>query len=485
MLDQVIAYFMPEALAHDTVSAENQRARLIILAAGIIIVLASSSVVGYAVYGAYLLSVLAFAAVLLSIAALLLLRYKASLQASVIVMIVGLLVILFGTILFTGGVLSPLIFSLYAPPIFGLLFFDRKVMVQIFAVCVVFILVVIGLHWQRITFPLLYPAELHGYWQGVISIPLLIGVIGAFFFSDTVRRQTLAVLLHERDSIQEKVQEATAVLQEQQENISRINTSLAEQNVQLQNAIQEAETAKKLQTDFLRNVSHEVRTPLSAVLGFAEILQDRAHPDDMTSKEFIEQIHLAGQNLLDMFNNILALSTIEASGVEVTYELGHLPTLLHDIERSLAQNIAQKGLAQSITWTKECEKPLLIDAHNIREILRYLLANAVKFTEHGTITLHCELALMPDTSDIQSLRLSVRDTGVGMEQQYLENLFQTFRQQDASKNRRYGGLGLGLSIVKRLVDAMHGVIRCESVVGEGTTFIVDIPQGKIKKLPTN
>lgn len=481
MLEQLLAYFTPAAIAADKASWENQRAKYVIISAGIVFVIAFPFSFLYFAFGLTTVGLLALASSGVSVCSLLLLRFKANLRLSMAVMLWGLFSILSGTVLVTGGVHSPFIFSLYAPAIFGLLFFSRKVMLQVFALVSIYLIVLILSDWRGISFSTSFSPGMQGVWQGTIAISLLMGVIGAFYFSDLIRNEALLAMQRERDSVQEKVLDATQALHEQQADISRINASLEAQNIQLHEAIAEAENAKQVQSDFLRNVSHEVRTPLSAVLGFAEILQDHTSPDDKASKEFIAQIHIAGQNLLDMFNNILALATIEATGAEVAYELGHLPTILQDLERLFQRQALQKGLACSFHWSKECEAPLQIDAHHVREILRYLLVNAIKFTEQGSVTVRAEFTTMPNNTEIASLRLSVSDTGIGIDSEYLPYLFTSFRQQDAGKNRRFGGLGLGLAIVKKLVDAMHGTIRCESALHQGTTFIVDIPQGKIRK----
>lgn len=481
MLEPLLVYFTPAAIAADKASWENQRAKYVIISAGIVFVISFPFSLLYFAFGLTTIGLLAIASSGVSVCSLLLLRFKGSLRLSMAVMLWGLFLILSGTVWVTGGSRSPFIFSLYAPAIFGLLFFSRTVMLQIFALVAMYIVILILSDWQGISFPTSFSPAIQGVWQGIIAISLLMGVIGAFYFSDLIRNEALIAIQQERDSVQEKVLDATQVLYAQQADISRINASLEAQNIQLQEAMTEAEKAKQVQSDFLRNVSHEVRTPLSAVLGFAEILQDRTHADDTVSKEFITQIYLAGQNLLDMFNNILAIATIEATGVEVAYELGHLPTILQDLERLFRPQAARKGLHCSFQWTKECDIPLQIDAHHVREILRYLLVNALKFTENGAITVHAELTTMPNNTDIASLRLSVSDTGIGIAAEYLPHLFTSFRQQDTGKNRRFGGLGLGLAIVKKLVDAMHGTIRCESVLLQGTTFIVDIPQGKVRK----
>jgi signal transduction histidine kinase len=301
--------------------------------------------------------------------------------------------------------------------------------------------------------------------------------LASFYYSDKIRQEAMTAVQKERDSVQEKVQNATQILQEQQTRITSINTHLEGQNVQLQRAIKEAETAKQLQSDFLRNVSHEVRTPLSAVLGFSEILTELAADKDTRIQEFTNQISLAGGNLLGIFNNILTLSSLESSDIELNKQVTYLSLLLTQEHRAMQAQATQKGLTFTCDWSLECEEPILLDMVHFRQVLQHLLSNAIKFTEYGSVYMRCDILPRSSLADSEKyIRLTVRDTGIGIESDYQAKLFLPFQQQDASKNRRYGGLGLGLAITKRLVEAMAGTIRCESVVGQGSTFIVELPK---------
>jgi signal transduction histidine kinase len=233
-----------------------------------------------------------------------------------------------------------------------------------------------------------------------------------------------------------------------------------------------------LQSDFLRNVSHEVRTPLASVLGFAEILTERMPSHDAMSRKFAGQITLAGQNLTDIFTNILTFSAMESSPPEISLERMMLPLVLTDIQRIFTPQAALKGLVLDCTWSSECEQAMMLDTEYVRDILRHLVSNAIKFTEHGLVQVRCKLDKKETTKE-QYLQVLVRDTGIGIAPEFLSMLFLPFHQHDGSKNRTFGGLGLGLAITKRLVDAMCGSIHCESESGNGlltgTMFIVELP----------
>lgn len=478
MIQRLLAFFTPPSLASDSPSWDQQRTHLLILAALVVVALSLPSIVLHYLTGAYLLGHFAVFSAFGAASVLAVLRWQESLRSAAWLLLGCLFSSLFASILLTGGIISPILPVLYAPALFGLVFLSRATMVMVMTAAIMIVISLMVLNEIGVEFPVLFHQHSRGVLHGFMAVVILLGVLAAFYFSDAIRLQAYALLEQERDSVQEKVRIATETLQEQQRAITRINTSLEAQNTELSHAIEEAERAKKLQSEFLRNVSHEVRTPLTAVLGFAEILHDRIPPDDPVSQEFAQQISLAGQNLMDIFSNILMLSSLESSHIEIAQEPVLLPLLLAEIHKTTLPHAAQKDLRFDCRWSPECEKPCLTDARYVREIIRHLLSNAIKFTEQGRVLLNCEIehsSLGTQSSGRQLLRIIVHDTGIGIKEENRTTLFLPFYQYDGSKNRQYGGMGIGLAITKRLVDAMQGSIACESEPGNGATFVVELP----------
>jgi signal transduction histidine kinase len=472
MIQQVLAFFTPATIAANPTSLEYQRTHILILATITVAALSLPSIGMHYFTGSYMLGHLATMATVSCVATLLVLRRRKALLPAAFIQLVCVFGVIFTSIIFSGGIISPILSALYSPSLLALLFIHRRAMIISVLITIGAIGVLMLFSQAGYVFPKLYSPSITNILHGFIAIVVLLSILAAFYFSDRIRQEAYVQLEKERDSVQSKVQEATKTLQAQQDSISRINIDLADQNLQLQKAILEAEQAKKIQSEFLRNVSHEVRTPLALVLGFSEILTERISHEDSTSKEFVGQIALAGQNLMNIFSNILALSELESTSVEVAPLRVFLPLLVSDVQQSLKPHAAQKGLAFSTEWSPDCEPALVLDSRHVREIARHLLSNAIKFTEHGSVLLRCELDKREDTS---LLRLIVQDTGIGIAPEFQEKLFSAFQQHDGSTNRAFGGLGLGLAITKRLVDALGGEIRCVSAVGRGTTFTVELP----------
>lgn len=231
----------------------------------------------------------------------------------------------------------------------------------------------------------------------------------------------------------------------------------------------DAEAASQAKSRFLANMSHELRSPLNAVIGAAQLL--RAERDDAEQQaQLIAGIQRSGANLLGLIENILDLSRIEAGAVGLRPVDFHLVECIDSALASAELAAQAKGLRLACVVSTELSAWRHGDADRLRQVVMNLLGNAVKFTDHGEVTVRVEPGALP-----QSVRISVTDTGVGIEAAGLAHIFEPFRQADEGADRRYGGSGLGLAIVRQLVVAMGGHISVASRVGEGSRFETDLP----------
>ena len=232
----------------------------------------------------------------------------------------------------------------------------------------------------------------------------------------------------------------------------------------------EAESAMKARTMFLANMNHEIRSPLSVISGYAELLSDpRTSADD--AKEAIDSITQNANHLLQLVNSILDFSKIESDQFLIE-EIAFRPdeTIAQAVQM-LAGSAEQSGISIRSEISDHASRPLIGDPTRVRQIAVNLIANAIKFSDGNDIEvqLHCDGAAHEDAK----LALTVTDHGIGMDEDEMSRVFDEFQQADASSARRFGGTGLGLSVVRRLVSRMGGTIHVESSPGEGSTFTVE------------
>jgi signal transduction histidine kinase/DNA-binding response OmpR family regulator len=246
-------------------------------------------------------------------------------------------------------------------------------------------------------------------------------------------------------------------------------------DVQLKHAKEAAEAASLAKSEFLANMSHEIRTPMTAIVGFAEmLLQPNQKPQDRT-----ESIHIIRRNaeqLLELINEILDLSKIEAGKMTVEKIACDLPQMLADVSIMMRPRALEKALAFEIKFTGSIPRRIQTDCVRFRQILVNLLGNAIKFTEAGRVGMQ----VCFEGSDARNiLRVAVSDSGIGMNQQQMDRLFQPFTQADESTTRRFGGTGLGLTISRRLARLLGGDISIKSTPGVGSTFALEIGTGPL------
>ena len=237
-----------------------------------------------------------------------------------------------------------------------------------------------------------------------------------------------------------------------------------EQALELSRA--KAEAASRAKSEFLANMSHEIRTPLNGILGMTQVMARDAERIDQ--RERLQVIRRSGEDLLNILNDILDISKIEAGRFEIDAHAFDLAEVVHGACEPFAAVAAEKDLAFVIDLPETAAGARWGDGHRLRQVLTNLCSNAVKFTAEGSVSVQV-------ACDAETVRIVVRDTGIGIPADRLAEVFDKFSQVDGSTTRRYGGTGLGLTICRELVDLMGGTIRVESREGAGSTFAFDLP----------
>ena len=240
---------------------------------------------------------------------------------------------------------------------------------------------------------------------------------------------------------------------------------------ELQQARVAAESASRTKSDFLASMSHEIRTPMNAIMGIADLLAKTALTPEQD--KFVQIFRRSGDNLLNLINDILDLSKVEASQLDLERTGFSLTDHLEKVIEMVAARAHEKGLSLVCDIAPSVANDLVGDPTRLRQVLLNLLGNAIKFTEAGEVSLRVEPDL--NSSVPTALRFSVRDTGIGISHDKLARVFERFTQADSSTTRRFGGSGLGLTISKRLVELMGGRIWVESQVDKGSLFAFAVP----------
>jgi CheY-like chemotaxis protein/nitrogen-specific signal transduction histidine kinase len=233
-----------------------------------------------------------------------------------------------------------------------------------------------------------------------------------------------------------------------------------------------AEVASQAKGQFLANMSHEIRTPMNAIIGLSYLALQSGHLNDQ-NKDYIEKVYQSAQSLLELLNGILDLSKIEAGKLEVEHAAFQLESVVSDVMDIISIPATEKGLELLLDLSPNI--PVLNgDSFRLKQVLINLTNNAIKFTHQGEVLLRVKLIDVADEGQ-QRIRFSIEDTGIGMTQEQLNNLFEAFTQADTSTTRKYGGTGLGLNISKNLIELMGGELLVTSQSGQGSQFEFELP----------
>uniref|UniRef100_UPI001041BBBC ATP-binding protein n=1 Tax=Candidatus Protofrankia californiensis TaxID=1839754 RepID=UPI001041BBBC len=273
-----------------------------------------------------------------------------------------------------------------------------------------------------------------------------------------------------------ELEEKAALLEEKNREIEMARIGLEEKAEQLA-------LSSQYKTEFLANMSHELRTPLNSLLLLAKLLADNSEANLTTKQiDFAETIHSAGSELLELINDILDLSKVEAGKMDVEATTVRTTTLCDAVAQIFGPLAEERGLEFEVTVASDVPAEFVTDEQRIQQVLKNLLSNAVKFTDSGEVRLDVTVASDEVTFTTPSLSaapvvlaFSVSDTGIGVAADKLRMIFEAFQQADGTTSRRYGGTGLGLSISKELVRLLGGSIGVASAVGQGSTFTLYVP----------
>ena len=273
-----------------------------------------------------------------------------------------------------------------------------------------------------------------------------------------------------------KVSNEKEKLEQLTKKLERVNKSLEEEKEKSRRLLRKAEEAAKLKSEFLAVMSHEMRTPLNAVTGFTDILLDESLTSEQ--RDMLNTIKRSSDSLLDVINDVLDLSKLEAGGMEIDEVEFDLEEVAYDSAEIARSKVSTQTVEINVDMC-DIYSRVLGDSTKVRQVLINLMGNAIKFTSDGEVLLKIE-STMEDQKFIH-LKFRVIDTGIGMTAEQCKKIFKPFQQADSSTTRKYGGTGLGLSISKGMVEAMGGVLEVKSKPGAGSEFFFELKFKKVEQ----
>ncbi|OCA92323.1 response regulator [Pseudobacillus wudalianchiensis] len=347
---------------------------------------------------------------------------------------------------------------------------------------------------------LVIPAEFHGEVLAVIELASFneFGRLEQTFLQEvidnigmninrTLNHMKVEKLLEEFQLVNEELQSQSEELQLQQEELRAVNEQLEEQNEQSEQKTRELEEIKimledkakqltissQYKSEFLANMSHELRTPLNSLLILAQMLADNTENNLSPEQvEYAKTIFTSGKDLLNLIDDILDIAKVEAGKMEVLFEDVKISDIKDFVQAQFAPIAHEKKIQFNIELAAGLPETIRTDKQRVKQILKNLLSNAFKFTEHGAVSL-----IVENAKDKQSglVLFAVKDTGIGISKENLDIIFEAFQQADGTISRKYGGTGLGLSISKEIAHLLGGFIEVDSVEHSGSTFTLYLP----------
>ena len=249
-----------------------------------------------------------------------------------------------------------------------------------------------------------------------------------------------------------------------------IESCISQMQKDMQIKMEKARSASEAKSDFLAKISHELRTPLNAIIGYSEMLMEDASDDGLDAfVEDLDKIHSSGTHLLTLINDLLDISKIEAGKMELHLEDFKLKDMISLIEAT-TKPLLDKNSNKFVVKIDESIETMKNDETKLKQVLLNMISNSSKFTKEGKVS------LIISEEAKNRIKFEISDTGIGMTENQLENVFEEFTQAETSTSKDYGGTGLGLPICKKLTELMGGKIEVQSKIGEGTTFSITVPK---------
>ena len=297
--------------------------------------------------------------------------------------------------------------------------------------------------------------------DNLLTVSLIVGI--SFFV-------VLCIIL---DSLK-KSKRAEEKSKKSAEQALKLNQELEEKQQELQNALVEAQSANKAKTSFLNNMSHDIRTPMNVILGYAQLMEEELKEKELPeTKEHLEKLQQSGKLLLSIINNVLDMARIESGKMELDESYGRIEDFRQSVFAVFDAEAKKKKIAFQYTMKVEHEH-VLTDVTKVKEIFVNILSNAMKYTPSGGSVMVSLEELPCDEPGYMIVRTRISDTGIGMSQDYLTRIFEAFTREQNTTKSKIAGTGLGMSIVKKYVDLLGGTIQVESELGKGSTFTVTL-----------
>jgi len=308
----------------------------------------------------------------------------------------------------------------------------------------------------------------------ILSLLAALVLLGLFAFIISQNRKNARLALEK-----ETAEAENRVKQQEMEQRLALQEQLLERKQELSEALEAAEQANRAKTIFLSNMSHEIRTPMNAIIGLDNIaLNEPDVPDKV--REYLEKIGASAQHLLGIINDILDMSRIESGRMIIRNEEFSFSGMLEQVNTIISGQCRDKGLKYDCRTSGKIDDYYIGDETKLRQVIINILGNAVKFTpEGGSVSFLIEEGKRYDRKAV--LKMTFRDTGIGMSKEYLPHLFDAFSQEDASSTNKYGSTGLGMPITRSIVELMNGSIDVKSEKGKGTTFTVTVTLGESER----